>query len=391
MIRFISLFLLLAVCQSLNAQRFLTQDEAVNLAINNQRNLKAVNLTVQQQQQLLRGSASLENPEVFAEVSPYEGAVIGAQQTFSFPGVYRNRKALQSERIRLAQLQLQGSQYELKREVRLSYLQLQYFTERLRLLTYQDSIYQAIKTAAKRFFDAGQINKLEELQATTQADRVRNELVRTQADLSSEIQIFRFFTNYTDSFKTEPISIYAFTPVTTADTLISNIQQQILQQQIAIGQKQLQVSKSELLPQLQAGVLFPTTKEYERPIGYQLGITIPIWQRQNRSRVAAAKTGIEIAKAQQEQEQQRLNAQYRQALTNYQRELQSLNYFNNTALPQARAIIETSQRLFNGGELNYIESLRNLQSAFDIFINHLETHRALNEAVIQLNYLNGTL
>ena len=77
--------------------------------------------------------------------------------------------------------------------------------------------------------------------------------------------------------------------------------------------------------------------------------------------------------------------------TNYKRDLQSLRYFNNTALPQAKAIIETSQRLFQGGELNYIESLRNLQNAFAILSNHLETLRSYNEAVIQLNYLNGTL
>ena len=86
-----------------------------------------------------------------------------------------------------------------------------------------------------------------------------------------------------------------------------------------------------------------------------------------------------------------MNADYRQALANYQMEMQSLNYYNSAALTQARAIIETSQRLFKGGELNYIESLRNLQTSFDIFMNHLETLRAYNEAVIQLNYLNGTL
>jgi outer membrane protein, heavy metal efflux system len=53
--------------------------------------------------------------------------------------------------------------------------------------------------------------------------------------------------------------------------------------------------------------------------------------------------------------------------------------------------MEVSQRLFKGGELNYIESLRNLQTAFDIFLSHLETHRSYSEAVIQLNYLKGTL
>jgi cobalt-zinc-cadmium resistance protein CzcA len=78
-------------------------------------------------------------------------------------------------------------------------------------------------------------------------------------------------------------------------------------------------------------------------------------------------------------------------LGNYNRELQSLHYYNQTALPQAQSIFAVSQRLFSGGELNYVESLRNLQTAFDIFLNHLEVHRAFNEMVIQLNYLKGSL
>lgn len=390
MLRYIPLFFIATlIYQSGQAQRLITKDESVNLAFNNQRNLKAANLAFQQQQQLISGAAGLNNPQIEAEASPYEPIVIGIQQSFSFPGVYRNRKALQNERIRLAQLQLQGSQFELKRAVGLSYFQLQYYIARLSLLTYQDSIYQAIKLASKRFFDAGQINKLEELQATSQADRIRNDLVRAEMDLNAEKLIFMFYTNLTDTFSVEPMETYAF--IFISDTVTNNVQQQILQQQIAINQRQLQLQKSELLPQLTGGLLFPTTNDYARPIGYQVGVTLPIWRKQNRSRIAAAQTGIEIAKAEQELGQQRLNAQYRRALANYQRELQSLSYFNNTALPQARAIIETAQRLFQGGELNYIESLRNLQSAFEIFNDHLETHRAYNEAVIQIYYLNQTL
>lgn len=390
MVRFSSLFLFIFFFQFSQAQRLITKDDAVNLAVNNQRNLRAADLSVQQQQQLLRGSAALESPQLQWQLSPYdEGAQVGVQQNISFPSVYRNRKALQNERIRLAQLQLQGTQYELKREVRLSYLQLQFFRERITLLRYQDSIYAVIKASSKRFFEAGQINKLEELQATTQADAVQNNLFRGLADFTAEEQIFRFYTNYSDSLSLPPIETYFFQLPT--DTIVTNVQQQILQQQIAINQRELLVAKASLLPELQAGVLFPTISEYQRPVGYQFGLTIPIWRKQNRSRIAAAQTGIEIAKAQQNLEQHRLGAQYRQALANYQRELQSLNYYNNIAIPQANAIIGTSQRLFQGGELNYIESLRNLQTAFDILVNHLETHRAYNEAVIQLNFLNGTL
>lgn len=371
------------------AQKTLTKDDAVQLALANQRNLKAAQLTLTQQQQLLTSSVALESPQLTVELSPFEPLVVGLQQNLSLPSVYRNRKAVQNQRILLAQLQLQGAQYELKKVVRLNFLQLQFFKEQVALLRYQDSVYRAIKNASIRFFNAGQINKLEELQARSQADAVNNELVRAVANYQAEEELFRFYTGYTDSLYFEPVDRYVF--VAQIDSAPANIQQQILQQEIVVGQNELQLQRTSLLPELSGGVLVPVTNEYKRPLGFQLGLTIPIWQKQNRSRVAAAQTAVDIARAQQELEQQRLKAQYRQALANYQREVQSLDYFNTTALPQAKAIIETSQRLFHGGELNYIESLRNLQSAFEIFRNHLDTHKAYNEAVINLAYLTGTL
>jgi outer membrane protein TolC len=390
MLRFSSVvFLLIVIIQLAEAQRTLTKEQAVDLALTNQRNLRAAQLTVTQQQQLARGTAGINNPEIVAEASPYEPLVVGVEQELNFPVVYRSRKALQNDRIRLAQLQLLGSQYDLRREVRLSYLQLQYLSERVRLLTYQDSIYQAIKVSSQRFFKAGQINKLEELTATTQADRVQNELMRTTADLSAENQILRFYTGYTDSILEEPIERYIITLNT--DTVTTNVQQQILQQQISIAERELQLQRAELLPQISAGLLFPTTRDYERAIGYQVGVSIPIWRRQNRSRIAAGETAVQIARAQQDLEIQRLNARYRQALTNLSREVRSLEYYNSVALPQSRAIMETSQRLFQGGELNYIESLRNLITAFEIQTDHLEALRSYNEIVIELNYLNGSL
>ncbi|GAA4336768.1 TolC family protein [Flaviaesturariibacter amylovorans] len=390
MLRSLLLFSFLTLLAlSASAQTVLTRDEAVARAIGNQRNLQAARLNVTQQQQLLRGAADLASPQITAELTPYEPLIVGMQQTFNLPGVYRNRRNLQSERIRLAELQLQGTQYDLKREVRLSYLQAQFLTERIRLLSFQDSVYQAIKISSQRFFAAGQINKLEELNATTQADRVRNELQRAQTDLSAEMQILRFYTAVNDSIQVARFQLDSLVGI--ADTVGANVQQQILQQHVGIAQRELQLQQSEQGPQFYAGPLFPTTQNYERFLGFQAGISIPIWGRQNRSRIAAGRMAVQAAQAQQDLERQRLNARYRQALLNLTRERQSLDYYNQTALPQAQAIMEVSRRLFQGGELNYIESLRNLSTAFDIQTGHLDTHRAYEEALIELHYLNGTL
>lgn len=390
MIRPLLFFTLFIGCAfAATAQNILTSEQAVQSALANQQNLKAAQLSVTQQQQLAKGAAGMENPQVILELSPYEPLIVGLQQNISLPQVYRARRALQNDQVLLAQLQLKGSAYDLKRAVRLSYLQLQYLAERERLLAFQDSVYTAIKRSAGRFFEAGQVNKLEELNASVQADRIHNDLLRVRFELAGEREILRFYTGYQDSLRLESIQTYTFAG--TVDTIAGNPRLQVLQQQIAIEQRELQVARTALLPEFYAGPLFPTTKDAERPIGFQAGVTIPIWRKQNRSQIAAGQISVDIAQAQRSLEAQRLHARYRQAVAAVNREAQSLRYFNNTALEQAQAIIETSQRLFQAGQLNYIESLRNLSTAFSIQTAHLEAHRAYNEAVIEVNYLNGTL
>jgi outer membrane protein, heavy metal efflux system len=372
---------------AVTGQNLLSQEQAVRLSVANQRNLASAQLSITQQQQLLGSARNRNNPEVTFEVSPYEGPIIGIGQQFNLPGVGRTGRALQEQRIQLAQLQLRSSEIELKREVRLSYLQLQFISSRVNQLRFQDSIYQAIKTASKRFFDAGQINKLEELTATTQADRVRNDLNRTVIEYAAERQILQFLTGHTDTFSVEPLAMAIYAPI--ADSL-NPIQRQVLEQQVQISRAELSVERASLLPTLTGGLMLPLQKEYERAVGVNAGISVPIWRKQNRSRIAAAKTAVQITEAEKNLAVQRINAAYRQTLANISRDATSIDYYMNVALPQSRAIIETSQRLFQGGELNYIESLRNLFTAFEIQENYLNVLRSYNESVIQLNYITSS-
>ena len=158
-----------------------------------------------------------------------------------------------------------------------------------------------------------------------------------------------------------------------------------------VSQRELKVQKTSLLPSVTGGLLFPTTNDYTNFLGYQVGINIPIWVRQNKSRIAAANAGIEIARANQQNALQSLQNQLFISQVNLQKERASLRYFNTIALVQSDQIIETSRRLFDAGEIGYIESLRNITSAFETRINYLETLRNHNLAVLQINYLTGNL
>jgi cobalt-zinc-cadmium resistance protein CzcA len=74
-----------------------------------------------------------------------------------------------------------------------------------------------------------------------------------------------------------------------------------------------------------------------------------------------------------------------------QREQQSIRYYTTVANQQAADITTTAIRLFQAGQVNYIETVRNIITAFQTKAAYLESIRNLNQAIIELNYLNGTL
>lgn len=371
------------------AQRVLTEREAVQLALGNARNINVATLTLQQQQQLLGGAADIANPQLTLEKSPYEPLIAGVQQQFNWPTVYRSRKQLQQARVTLAESSLKLNELDVKRLVRTAYVELQYLNERMTQLRYQDSMYKEIKTAAARNFQAGQINKLDELFAASQADRINNELQRSAADARQQQATLQLLTGLTETV--QPERIKPLDAPVSIDTVPANLQLQVSQQQVAVSQRELQLEKAGFLPSINAGLLFPLDKGYNNFVGYQVGVSIPIWRRQNRSRIAAANTGVELALANQQNISLNLRNQLLVNQVNVQKEQASLAYFNNIALQQSNDIIETSRRLFAAGQISYIESLRNITSAFETRINYVETLRNYNQAVIELNYLTGNL
>jgi outer membrane protein, heavy metal efflux system len=395
MVRITSLALLLAISfQQAAAQQVLTRAEALNLAAGNRINNAPAQLELQRQQTLLRSATGFESPDLEYEVDPYDPTVLGVLVPLRLPTVYGSRKNLQRERIKLSALLLRLNAVEIARLVQSTYSEVQYQQARVLLLKQQDSLYQAIKTAAQRNFRAGQINKLEELFATNEAANVRNELERSEFELAGQKNALAFITNRQSGFTVEPLSPFFTDSLGNfgRDTIPPALQLQVLQQQISVSQAELKSERAELLPQVTAGPLFglePPHGESPKRLGFRLSLSVPLWFGQNRARVAAAQLGVQQAAAEREREQQRLNREYSVALGNFRREQRSLAYYATVAEAQANQIIETARRLFEAGETGYTELLRNILSAYQNKAAYLETVRSYNQTVIELNYLTA--
>jgi cobalt-zinc-cadmium resistance protein CzcA len=395
MYRLLLIITLVLVTQVAVSQRRVTQQEALSLARSNRINSNAAELELLQQQQLLKGSRGFDNPELEYEIDPYDPTVLGVLMPVRLPSVYASRRGLQKERIRLSELLLSLNQYEISRLVQNTYNEVQYLYAKVILLKQQDSLYQNIKTSAKRYFDAGQINKLEELFASNEANNIRNELERALIELPAQKRALSYVLNFKEDFLVDSLRPISTDTMLLAlfDTVPNAIRFQILQQQIVVNKQQVKAERAELLPAVTTGPLFGLQKQTDeqRRLGFRVGLSIPLWLNQNRARIKAAQTGVEIAEAQRVREIQNLNRDYSTILGQVLREQKSIQYFRTIANQQAADITTTALRLFQAGQMNYTETLRNIIVAYQTKTNYLEAIRNFNQAVIELKFLNGTL
>lgn len=377
------------------AQRKISIQDATSLAFQNRINIAPAELSLLQQQQLLKSAGNFDNPELEYEIDPYDPTVLGIIVPLRLPNVYASRKGLQRQRIKLSELLLRLNRNELFRLVQNTYTEVQFLQARSILLIQQDSLYQTIKKAATRSFEAGQINKLEELFASNEANNVNNQRNLATSELAAQKKALTYIMNFREDFSADtfgPLSPDAFLNLVN-DTSISSIQQQVLQQQLAISQQQLKAERAELLPQVNAGPLFGLQDAHEglgsKRIGLRVGISVPLWFGQNRSRIRAAQTGVQLAEAERQRDLQDLQRGYQLAVATVTRTQKSLDYYNQTAIKQANEITATALRLFQAGQVSYIETLRNIITAYQTKENYLETLRTYNQAVIELRYLTG--
>lgn len=91
-------------------------------------------------------------------------------------------------------------------------------------------------------------------------------------------------------------------------------------------------------------------------------------------------------------------------LTNYQYNLQAeltrlfgelqkqrvqINYYRNTALPQANLIITQAQKAFTAGEIGYYELTQSLNNAVVVKQEYTKLLNQYNQTVIAIEFIGG--
>ncbi len=390
----------------LNAQSPINIDKAIEIALENNPQLRSKNLDIQAAQSLGKTAFELPKTDVNFQYGNNDGFEyndgIQISQTIPFPTLFGAKKNLLKEQVKSEEWSKALTENELKKQVRTYYYQLEYLEHNALVLKYLDSIYADFIRVAELRYKTGDIGKLDVNTAITKKGEVnilfqQNEVLRQNA-----YQNLKNLMQAKEDFVVEPQSDYAPLLLTSSiDSLAIEKHPgiQLLYQEAKIVEQNKKLERANNLPDFTFGynnvsLIGMHTKNgveqfYDRGQRFSfvdVGISIPIFT------TARARTrSLDYQKQSLEQhaqwQQQQLKTELENALKQYEQYVAQFTYFKEQALPNANEIIQAGKLGYSTGEISYVEYLYALQTATDIQLNYLKSIQQINEAVTLIHSL----
>ncbi|TWR29175.1 CusA/CzcA family heavy metal efflux RND transporter [Mucilaginibacter pallidiroseus] len=328
----------------------------------------------------------------------------GVTQTISFPTVYSNQKRALQENFLVAKLQTNITQQDIKTDVRKLYYQLVWLNQKKKLLHYADSVYTLFEKKTNLRFKVGESNILEKTTAQTHHQQISNQLNMLLADEQIALKQFNMLLN--DSLTYMPIAntpklnagSFAVSPASAEELP----QVQLFAHQAEAARWRWRTEKSKLLPDFFAGynnqsiagsqivggneTYFGAGKRFNY---VSAGISLPIFAGAHSARIAAAKVEWQLAQKRTDYARLQLQTEQQNAAGQIQKYASSLNYFEGQGLKNADLIVNTADKQFTGGEINYLQWVILIDQAISIRNEYLEVLYNYNLAVIQAQKLNN--
>lgn len=400
----LSLILMSAfTANNLHAQTPISLQASIDTALKNNLSLKNEQLYSVYQEKLIRTSHEILPTSAFGEAgqinSSYTDTKFGISQSISFPAVYARRKALLTQEFLGSKIAVSVKESELRKQVTDRYNTISYLTEKKKLLVGIDSIYTEFLNIANLRFQKGESNVLEKATAENQQGQIAIQLKQLLVDIDIAQLQFQLLLNTPTAFVPAEGSFGKMSPNVSGSVLEQSPRIQHLQQQKQIAAANTQWQKSKLSPDF----IFGYNNNSFRGMGaddefynasnrfhsVQLGLGIPIFNGAQKAKINASKIEEVMAHNSYLNGLKTLQSERNTALIEYQKSLQTAEWYEQTALKAAQAISSTATKQFVNGDINYLEWVMLINQSVTIKSQYLDVIKSLNEAINQLNYLNN--
>lgn len=399
------LIILTGVSSILNAQidnsQPISLENAIKMAVENNLLLKPQKLKITQSQQLENTAFDIPKTDFGTEWGQINTRAFDTRwsvaQSFALPQTYKQRGDLLKAETELQRRTLAINEHDLKKQVHLVYYELLYLLNQKTLLIRHDSLFLNNLKNAEIRLKTGETGVLEKINAETQHLQMAHQIEQLKTEIAFYQVQLSYLLNSTSAHL--PIEIPLKLDFTTPNTegLKNHPELQYLKQQIEVTRQQIFTEKNMLKPSFSIGYTLQSirgtqtfgTKDYDynaipRFSTLQLGTQIPLFKKTTQNRILAAQTGEQIAQSSLQASEQIWQNRYQQLAQKLQKEEKNIQYFQQTAIPQAQKLKSMANLSRKNGEIGYVEWSYSILQALAIEQEYLNAIKLYNQTVIEI-------
>lgn len=331
-----------------------------------------------------------------------------AGQTFQFPTVYRNQKKLASANWEISKIGSGVLTLELQTEIKQVFYAMLVLEKRKEALQQADSIYAGFAQRSENRMKQGETDALELATAQNLRLEIASQLKMLTRDQAIFQRRLQFLTGSAEPWKPDADSLLYLpqAEILTADSV--NERNPLLQMRsamIAQSNANLKLEKSKLLPSIGVGYANASFSGYQtladgsekyfgrsdRFQSLMLSVGIPLFRSAQQARIDASRIQMRQQQTEKQSEHAALNAALDNAQKTYAYDLELMQTYRKSLLPNSDIILQTAGHRLKSGDISYLEWVMLINQAIDTKSKYYSIIEQLNESAIGIEKIAGTI
>jgi len=390
----IILLFLIAPVIGYSQEKIISIDEAISIAVNNNKELNIKNLEVKKSEKLINSAFEFDKTKVYytydktnlgVDGKPLE--TYGIDQTIAFPTVYFAKKKVNKINSNLSEINYQLAKDNLIKTVSKAYNTIVYLNQKKKHLVAIDSLYKNFSSAAKRKFELGESNYLEMITSQSKHKQFKMQLEQLQSDLNIAYEELNILlqTNLKYEISETNLSKIEIKKLELNNHLLNRY----YTENSNLYKAKKGVENQQLLPDLQFNYF--NSKDLATSVSvnsFQAGISIPIFFFGKSSKISAAKIQEDISNELSIDSNLKLKSKYKNLLEELNKSKAQLNYFNETGEKLSNEILKTATLSYKNGEIDFFQYIQSIETSNQLEIDYLNNLNKYNQIALEINYLN---
>lgn len=378
--------------------------QALEMGLKNNQSIQASELEVKMQTQLQKTAFELPKTELsgtFGQInSQAQDKNFGISQSFN-PFQISAKRSLLKEYSNTSATKLGVAKQEITYSIRQSWNTLLFYEKQNAVLEKQNAVMQKFVKSANLKFQTGETNALEKTIALAKQQELEQKIKQNKTQIAIEKSKLKAILDLKTEFIATDTSFVPYPAMAKVDSSMvkQNPIVQLADQQVKIAKANHKVEKSALSPDFSIGYFlqsitgiqdvsgtptyYNSTPQFQ---GVVVGLSVPIFAGSSIARAKSAKTNIE----REQKNADYINQQFKSHLEQQSEQLVTyaslIDYYKNTAMPNANLIIKNATKGYQNGDISYVEYVQSLETASQIQLNYSEAIYNYNQTIITIQY-----